>query len=76
MNGKVEALEFFIKDSIKSLTDIPLKSLKLQSGILLACIVRNGNVIIPNGNDAIMVGDTVIVVTTTSQIKEIREILK
>lgn len=76
MNGKVEALEFFIKDSIKGLTDIPLKSLKLQSGILLACIVRDGNVIIPTGNDAIMVGDTVIVVTTTPQIKEIRETLK
>ena len=76
MDGKVEALEFFIKDRIKGLTDIPLKSLRLQSGILLACIVRDGNVIIPNGNDAIMVGDTVIVVTTTPQIKEIRETLK
>ena len=76
MNGKVEALEFLIKEEIKGLTDIPLKSLKLENGILLACIVRNGNVIIPTGNDAIMVGDTAILVTTSSQIKEIREILK
>ena len=76
MNGKVEALEFFIKESIKGLTGIPLKDLRLQSGILLACIVRDGNVIVPTGNDAIQVGDTVIVVTTTTQIKGIRETLK
>ncbi len=76
MNGKVEALEFSIKADIKGLTGIPLKSLRLQSGILLACIVRDKNVIIPNGNDYISVGDTVIVVTTTSQIKGIRETLK
>lgn len=76
MNGKVEALEFFIKESIKGLTDIPLKDLRLQSGILLACIVRDGNVIVPTGNDTIQVSDTVIVVTTTTQIKGIRETLK
>lgn len=76
MNGKVEALEFFIKENIKGLTDIPLKELKLQSEILLACIVRDGNVIVPTGNDAIKIGDTVIVVTTKTQIKGIRETLK
>lgn len=76
MNGKVEALEFFIKENIKGLTDIPLKDLKLQNGILLACIVRNGNVIVPTGSDVIKTGDTVIVVTTTTQIKGIRETLK
>lgn len=76
MNGKVEALEFFIKERIKGLTDIPLKDLRLKSGILLACIIRDGNVIVPTGNDAIMTGDTVIVVTTTPQIKGIRETLK
>ena len=75
MNDKVEALEFFIKDDIKSLTNIPLKNLKLQSGVLLACIVRDGKVLIPSGNDVISVSDTVIIVTT-SQIKGIREILK
>lgn len=76
MNGKVEALEFFIKEAIKGLTDIPLKELRLQSEILLACIVRDGNVIVPTGNDAIKIGDTVIVVTTKTQIKGIRETLK
>ena len=76
MNGKVEALEFFIKENIKGLTDIPLKELKLKSGILLACIIRDGNVIVPTGSDTIMTGDTVIVVTTTPQITGIRETLK
>lgn len=76
MDDRVEALEFLVKDDIEGLTDVKLKELKLESGILIACIVHNDKVIIPDGDDIIRRGDTVIIVTTTGQIKEIREILK
>ena len=76
MHDKVEALEFLVKEDIDGLTGIQLKSLKLKSGILVACIVRGDKVIIPSGLDVIESGDTVIVVTTTGKIKEIKEILK
>lgn len=76
MDDKVEALEFSIKDEIPELTGVQLKSLKLKSGILIACIVRGDKVIIPSGLDVIQRDDTVIVVTTSGKIKEIREILK
>ena len=76
MDDKVEALEFLIKDNIDGLTDTPLKDLKLLSGVLIACIEHKDKIIIPSGNDMISKGDTVIIVTTKNQIKDIGEILK
>ena len=78
MDDKVEAIEFSIKENISRITDIPLKDLgpKLKQGVLIACILHNNKVIIPTGNDIISKGDTAIIVTTESQIKGIKEILK
>ena len=51
------------------------KDLKLKSGILLAGIVRrNGQIVIPSGNDALQPLDDVIVVTT-STLQDIHDIL-
>lgn len=60
---KAEALEFVIEEE-SPLTNVPLHKLKLKSDILIGCITRNGKVIIPKGNDEILVGDSIIVVTT------------
>ena len=76
MDDRVEALEFLIKEDIEELTDIPLKNIRLEKGILIACIVHDDKVIIPSGSDVIRKGDTVIIVTTTEQIKGIKDILK
>lgn len=42
---------------------MPLKSLRLRPDILVACINRQGRVIIPRGDDALLFGDTVVIVT-------------
>ena len=42
----------------------PLRSIQLKNNVLLACILRNGRVYIPDGNTTFGVGDTVIIVTT------------
>lgn len=76
MNNQVEAIEFYIKESIEGITEIPLKSLKLRPGVLIACVLHKDKLIIPSGNDVITRGDRVIVVTTEDQIKEIGGILK
>ena len=76
LEGNVEALEFLIKENIESLCGVPLKELKLRSGVLIACIVRKDKIIIPSGDDFIERGDTVIIITTESQIKGIKEILR
>lgn len=63
VNNKVEALEFYAKKK-KRFFNKPLKELSVKKNCLIACIIRDGNVIIPNGNDCIMVDDSVLVVTT------------
>ncbi len=76
MQGGIEALEFIIKENIEGITDIPLKQLKPRSGVLIACIVHCDKVVIPFGDDMISKGDTVIVVTTSGNMKSIKDILK
>ena len=72
----VEALEFSVTESDAPFIGVPLKDLKLKSGVLLAGIVReSGQIIIPSGNDAIHRGDDVIVVTTDTSLRDIRDIL-
>lgn len=75
LNGKAEALEFRIKEN-SPVANIPLQSLKLSKNALVACINRNGSVIIPRGNDVMMPNDTVVVVTTESGFKDISDIVK
>lgn len=59
---KVDALEFSAGEDTHNL-GVPLRDLRLKSDLLIACISRGGKVIIPNGNDCIRRGDTVVVVT-------------
>ena len=75
VNNQVEALEFIAKEN-KKLTNKPLKELKLKPNILIAGIIRDGNAIIPSGNDCIMPEDSVIVVTTNTFLDDLNEILE
>jgi len=72
----VEALEFSITEDVPFI-GVPLKDLRLKSGILLAGIVRqNGQIVIPSGEDALNLNDDVIVVTTRTTLHDIRDILQ
>lgn len=76
VDGRVEALEFGVRENA-SFVGVPLKDLKLKPGLLVAGIVRaNGETVIPSGNDALRVGDDVIIVTTDTNLKDLRDILK
>jgi len=76
VDGAVEALEFGVPENASYL-NVPLKDLKLRSGILLAGIVRrDGRIVIPSGGDALQAGDDVIVVTTDTSLQEIGDILR
>ncbi len=63
VNNQVEALEFHAKKKEK-IFDKTLKDLNIRHDCLIACIIREGKVIIPNGNDCITLNDSVLVVTT------------
>lgn len=74
LDGKVEALEFRIRDNSPVLGK-PIESMNIRENVLIACINRNGKIITPRGYDVIMKGDTVIVVTTITGLQDIGDIL-
>lgn len=63
VNNQVEALEFSAKKSDR-IFNRQLKELKIKKDCLIACIIRNNEVIIPDGDSRILSGDNVVVVTT------------
>ena len=71
---RAEAVEFRV-DAPSGVTDIPLKELRLKDSLLVCAIYREGRVRIPNGQDSIQVGDTIMVVTTHTGFSDIRDIL-
>ena len=73
MNDRLEAIEFVIKER-RDYIGVPLKKLKLRSGILIASIVRGSELIIPKGDDCLMVNDSVVVVTTNRGFDDLKEI--
>lgn len=72
---QVEAIEFRV-DEESGVTNIPLEGLALKDNLLISFINRNGSIIIPSGQDCIMVGDTVMIVTTYTGFNDIQDILK
>ena len=76
VDEKVEALEFSVTPDIP-FVNVPLKDLNLKRGLLLAGIVRqNGQIVIPAGDDMLHPHDDVIVVTTDTQLDDLRDILE
>ncbi len=75
VNGKVEVVEFQAKESSRTL-DIKLRDMRIKKQVLIASIFRNGQVIIPSGEDRICAGDNVIVVTANTVINNLDDILE
>ena len=75
MDGKAEALEFRVQTDFP-MTNVPLKDMRLRSGILIAGIIRNRKTIIPSGVDVILPGDRVIVLSAASGMHDLSDILK
>jgi trk system potassium uptake protein TrkA len=74
LDNKAEIVEFTVKDSF-NVTDIKLQDLSLKNDVLIASIVRNKTIIIPDGNDVIKENDKVIVVSKTGFITDLSDIL-
>lgn len=73
VDGSVEALEFKITDDFAGL-GTPLKDLNIEPNTLIGSIIRNDNVIFPDGNDTIEIGDSVVVVSQSHRLRSINEI--
>ena len=75
VENKVEALEFVIREKAPVLNKT-LEQLDLKENLLIGCINRNGEIITPKGQDVLKLGDTVVVVTTNTGLKDISDILR
>lgn len=75
--GRAEAMEFVVSPSTLHL-GTPLKDLrlKLKKGVLIAVIVRDTKVIIPEGSTTLESGDNVIVVARDSGILDLNDIFE
>ena len=72
---RIEAIEFRISEDCDA-TNTPLMDLSLKDDLLITCINRRGQIIIPSGHDMIKVGDSVMVVTKNKGFSEISDILR
>ncbi len=73
--GEVEAAEFIIKEN-SPIAGKPLSELKFKKGVLVACISRGGEVITPRGQDTIMAGDAVVIVSKHLGLEDVTDILR
>ena len=74
VNGQVEAVEFQATAKSKVL-DKQFRYLHFKNNILIGAIIREGQVIIPNGESDIRVGDRVIVVTSGHELNDLDDII-
>ncbi len=74
VGGQAEAVEFCAHSGSRIL-GVPLKDMRLKSGVLVAAIVHKNQIVIPFGNDVVREGDTVIIVTKGLQLTDLNDIL-
>lgn len=72
-DDRAEAIEFRVHEC--EFAGVPLMKLPLKKDLLVACISRDGKIIIPSGHDCILNGDSVIIVTKHTGFDEIDDIL-
>ena len=73
--SKDEAARKALADTFKK-PNVPLKDLKIKSQVLIACIVRNRHVLLPDGNEVILPKDNIVLVTTRSGLNDLNDILE
>ncbi len=73
-DNRVEALEFDVAEDFKH-TGVPLSKLKLKPNVLVASVIRNGNVFYAHGDTTIEVGDSVVILTTNPHVCDLEDVL-
>lgn len=73
--GQAEASEFVIRRQ-SAIVGVPLSKLKFKKNVLVAAIIRAGEVIIPRGYDTIQTGDAVIIVSKITGLHDVTDILE
>ncbi len=72
--GQAEAIAFEALQTSEAV-GTPLKSVKFPPGVIVGVLFRDGQVIIPNGDDVIHPGDEVFVFATKSAISKLEKLM-
>ncbi|MBE6862830.1 MAG: Trk system potassium transporter TrkA [Ruminococcus sp.] len=75
VNDRLEALEFVVRTE-EDFVDVPLKNLALRKDVLIASIIRGSELIIPRGDDCLKKNDSVVVVTTSKGLNDLKYIFE
>ncbi len=73
IGGRAEVVEIIPQEGTPIINK-PLKELKIPKSIIIGAILRNGKVIIPNGDSIIRSADRVIVFTLDSHIEKVTQL--
>ena len=73
--GQAEASEFVIRKQ-SAIVGPPISKLKFRKNVLVAAIIRDGEVIIPRGYDTIQIRDRVVVVSRHIELHDITDVLE
>ncbi len=74
IDGRAEAAEFILSPKSR-LCGKTLREITLKKNVIIACVSRQGEVIIPDGNTELSAGDSVIVITAGMGLSDLDEIL-
>ena len=72
--GKAEMIEFEALETAKVVGQ-PLKDVKMPHSAIIGALIRDGEAIIPGGNDIIQPGDRVFVFTEKEAIKKLEKLM-
>ncbi len=73
MDGRAELLEFVVQSDC-ALNGIAIKNLKIKGSTRIAGIIRGRKIIIPTGDDCMLSGDKVIIVTAIKGLGDLNDI--
>lgn len=74
-DSKIEILEFKVSENFRY-DGIPLKSLEVSRDAIVASIIRNGECIVPSGDDSIHSGDIVIIATSQKGVLKLADVVE
>ena len=73
INGKADIMEFTVGKSVPKLGHM-LKTLSINNKVLIAAIIRDGRVIIPDGSSHLAEGDSVILISKDMALTNLDEL--
>lgn len=73
VGGKVEAAEFIVPENA-GYENVPFKDINFLPNLIIGCIIRNGKIIFPDGNEVMKANDSVIVVTAGRIVEDLHDI--